>query len=65
MIDEIPFEELDDLAEDGVFFCSEEPYRPYNVRLAAQLAKDLGLGPDEYLPEDALQKCYFDQSPEE
>ena len=56
--------DVDDLAEDGVYFVHDDSDRPYDVRLAAKLFEELGLRPGDTLPEEMLRKCYLEPSEE-
>ena len=51
--------DLDDIAEDGVFFCSDDSREPIaiDVRMAARMMRELELKPGELLPDEMLQKC--------
>ena len=49
--------ELDDVSDEGVFFCYDDTDKPYDVRKAAAYFHELMLRPGDELPEEYKKLC--------
>lgn len=52
-----PHDDIDEVAEDGVYFAEGDEDLGIDVRKYARLVRELGLKPGEILPDEYLDQC--------
>lgn len=57
---DIPHADLDDVAEDGVYFADGDTDLGIDVRKYASYVRELGLKPGEVLPDELIELCRTD-----